>query len=267
MMAKNNRSGAGGTLYMFQTRKLEVFDHKKIFVAGMGGVEQNQDGTPYYRLPANQPGPLANACVYCPLDRVIIVVANEENQMGMLKASIAARANPKETSITAKLGATGHRASRANMWALMRAEGDMANRIKDEIGNPIKNALATLSQKVSASKTFGIYMYFGNAVKFGAAFDLDSPSSADEMVKTMKSGPMGQQDDSEIPRDLSLNFPPARSSNREFVEFLSTLIYNSKAECAFLEAKMSLEKAAMMLGYFNKPDIFQTYIDPVTLNR
>ncbi|CAN5551076.1 hypothetical protein BH11PLA2_BH11PLA2_05360 [soil metagenome] len=259
MCAKNKRGNSGGVMYVLQTR--DPVDAKKLFVTGLGASEQSGEGGTYYRIPGTQPGVLANALAYVPTEKVIVLIANEKDAQGMLRASFAAKANPKETSIMPKLGATGNKVSRGNIWLLMRPDGDLNQRLDKEVAAPIKGALSTLSQKVSTTKMFGVYIFFGTSVKYGVAMECESREAADSLVKSMKESAMGKQDDSEVPRDLKQAFPPAHG--KEFFDFLSTLYYFSYKECAYLEAKMALDKSNIMLGYFNKPDMFnEPFFDP-----
>ena len=50
--------------------------------------------------------------------------------------------------------------------------------------------------------------------------------------------------------------------HKDFIEFLSEMVYKSHKEAAFLEAKMGLEKSLLMLSYFNKPDMFDKPEEP-----
>ncbi len=256
MSAKILNGSNSGAMLIFQS--LEPFNVATLYT-GLGGKAEPFDGIEVQKLGART-GVMNGAYVYCPTDRIMVVIVNFGDQKKMLRASLAAKNSPKEGSMQAKLGDTGKKVTRAHIWNLMRPEGDLKDRLKEQIADPLKGALPALSQKVASAKMFGCYLWFGKMIIYGAAIECDSNGSAESLAKTMKEGDqLGKGEDSDIPRDLRSIFPVVFI--KEFAEFMSNLRFLSQGQMAYLESKMELAKSIQVLTYFNRPNMWEADSD------
>lgn len=252
LSAKIVNGSASATMYVFQT--LKPFDSAAL-TKNLGGSEQNVDGQTVQKLGVKT-GAMNGAYVYCPTDRHIVVIASQGDQSKMLKSSLAAKGTPKETSMLGKLGDCGVKTTRANIWTLMRPEGDLKGKPNIQMGEPLKQALPALQQRLATATMMGTYMYFGSkGIKFGVAIETDSIDSADTLAKTLMESELGKGDDGDWPRDLLMLFPMAR--NKDFAEFKANLVFRATGKCAYLESVMAYEKAIQMLSFFNKVDMWE----------
>lgn len=235
---------------------LEPFDSAALF-KGLGGTMETIEGQEVYKLGA-KPGVLNNAYIYSPKERHLVLITSEGDSLRMLKGSLAAKATPKETSMLVRRGDLGVKVMRGDIWTLMRPDGDLKNKLKEEISEPLKQSMATLSQRVASARLMGVWLSFGSMVRYGVGIECDDSEQASEFAKSMREGEFGKGEDADIPRDLTAIFFIAR--NKDFAEFLSTLRFSSSRASAFLEAKMPLEKSMLTLSFFNRPDMWEEKI-------
>lgn len=244
------KAGATGTVLVYRTRA-PITDPKG-FGAALGGSEQAVNGQTAYRVGGG--GSLAGAVVYAPTDRVIVAVLPGSTQSDLLQKSVTGRQQP-EGSFYGKMGRTGRKVTAGNIWALVRAEGDLRDYTKDLV-KPIDKDFAPLPTNLGKSPLFGIWTSFGaRGITFGAGFQCDSPESAAATITALRDGPLGKGDDQpEIPNALKKAYSAIAS--KEFSEFLSNLKFSSSGDCAYMESRMSTkEKARQALTTFANPGI------------
>lgn len=267
MSAKLKDGGKSGQMLVFLTRG-EPFDSAAMLKA-LGGTSQSIDGEQVQKLGNfpdvdgndgnKRPHALKNAYIYFPAPKQIVVVMDFGDSMRMLKESLKAKGNPKEYSMMSKLGATGSKVCRANVWTLMRQTGDFKDRLKTEWGNRLKDAYPTMATRLNATPMFGTYLYASTYIIYGVALECDSSDTASEFAKSMQEGSLGKGDDSEFHRDLFVMFPVVRT--KEFAEFMANLRFKSSDNCAYLTSKMTLEKSMQLLSYYNRPTMWEAVLD------
>jgi hypothetical protein len=245
-----SRAGGTGTVMVYRTRA--AIPDTSILGSALGGDPEPIGGQTAYRL--GNSGSLAQSIIYAPTNRIIVVILPGPKQASLAQASVAGRQNP-EQSFYGQMGATGQKVSSGNMWAIIRAQGDLTSYIQ-ELVKPVAPDFSSLNTQAERSKTFGVWTSFGaRGITFGAAMECDSVEAAEGLVQSLRDGPMGKQEDQpEIPNSLKSAYGTIRS--KEFSEFLSNLKYYSKNECAWLESRMNQkEKAMQALTTFANPMI------------
>jgi hypothetical protein len=244
---KVKNGGNAGNVFVFRTRS--AFDPKGIGGA-LGGAEAQSGAQTYYTMPGRS-GPLNQAAVYAPSDRIIVVVAAGPRQSDLLAKSVAGKANPDE-SFWGKMGRTGRRVSSGHIWAIVRADGDTRNYIT-ELVKPIGNDYPELKAQADKSTVYGQWVSFGAKITFGAAIQCGSSEEASKLVDNFRNDPIGSQDETaEIPNSLKQAYGQFRS--REMSEFRSNLKFYADGDCAYLRSQMSnREKATQPLTTFANP--------------
>ena len=244
--AKKKAGGLAGQLFIIRTRV--AIDAKAI--GAKLGSESNADGTAYWR--ANGRGHMANAIVYSPNNRLLIVVPNGPQQDSIFRASLGGP-KAKEGTMAGKYGDAGKKITAGHIWTLVNASGDLQNYISS-MGEGIKKDFAPLGNQMASSKFFGVWVTFGTAVKMGAAIDCDSKDTASNIAKNLTEGPLGKGDDSEVPNESKkvLSF----SGSKVFKEtFLANVKYTYTGTCAYLQSYMPFTKSSEMIRIFNNPNI------------
>jgi hypothetical protein len=249
IIAKVKNGGNSGTMYVYRTRA--PFDPNAIGPA-LGGSAAQAAGQTYYQLPGKN-GPLNQAAVYAPSDRVIVVVANGPQQTDLVQKSIAGKQNT-EGSFWGRMGRTGEQVTKGHVWALIRAEGDLSDYISEMV-KPIATDFKSLADQGSKSPLFGIWTSFGAKVTFGAAIQCDSPESASAVVDSVRNSTLGSGDETEeLPNSIKNAYSQLRS--KEMSEFRSNLKFYSTGDCAYLRSQMtSKDKAQQALQTFANPNI------------
>ncbi len=242
--AKKKQGGVAGQLFIIRTRV--AIDAKAI--GAKLGAESNADGTPYWR--ASGRGLMANAIVFSPNNRLLIVVPAGGQQDTVFRASLAGP-KAKENTMAGKYGDAGKKICSGHIWTLVNASGDLQNYVKT-MGEAIKKDFPPLGNQMINSKYFGTWVTFGTYIKVGAAIDCDTKDTASNIATHLSDGPMGRGDDSEIPNESKkvMTF----SGSKVFKEtFLANIVYTYSGSCAFLQSKMPFSKSQEMLRIFNNP--------------
>lgn len=213
--------------------------------AGLGATA---DGSKALRMPANAPGILAGALVDLPTKRHVVIApkAGNTDQAKAIAGSRAGQAD-REASFVGHLGDTGRVVIRGHGWVLIRAVGGHEKALSD-FAPPLKEGLGTLSERLKDSKLAGMWNSFGGSVRFGGALDCPSSSSASELTKALKTGPLGNEDQ-DLPRGLKGSLYV--TANKEFGPFRSDFSFRSKGTCAYYTTGMQGDGAKSMLGYIN----------------
>ncbi len=244
IVAKKKQGGLAGHIFVIRTRV--AIDAKAI--GAKLGAEANADGTPYWR--ANGRGHMANAIVYSPNNRLLIVVPAGAQQESVFRTSLGGP-KAKENTMAGKYGDAGKKICAGHLWTLIQNTGDLQNYTKS-MGEALKKDFPPMGNQMVNSKFFGSWVIFGTYIKVGAAVDCDTKDTAKEIATHLTDGPMGKGDDSEIPNETKkiLTF----SGNKVFKEtFLANIVYTYAGACAYLQSKMPFSKSQEMLRLFNNP--------------
>jgi len=249
--SKKRENGTSGQILVFKTAK--KIDGTAL-LAKLGGAAQNIDGQAYTKL-AGKAGMLNNACVYVPTDRLIVIVTSVGNQDAVLRASIGGR-KQKENTLGAKLGATGGRVTKGNIWLLLQATGDLSDYIKS-LGEGIKTSHSQIASQTEQSKMFGMFVNFGGrGVVMGCALQCASKEAAKSVYTQTSEGPLSKGDDSEAPNDFKKVF--TSHSTKEFKIFLADLTFSTTGDCAYFQSRLLKDKAQQLLTTFNNPNTADT---------
>jgi predicted Zn finger-like uncharacterized protein len=244
--AKKKQGGLAGQIFVIRTRV--AIDAKAI--GAKLGAESNADGTPYYR--ATGQGLMANAIVYSPNNRLLVVVPAIGQQDAIFRASLGGP-KAKEGTMAGKYGDAGKKITSGHIWTLINASGDLQNYVKS-MGDALKKDFPPLGNQMSNSKFFGTWVTFGTSIKLGAAIDCDTKDTASGIATHLTEGPLGKGDDSEIPNESKkvLTF----TGSKVFKEtFLANIKYTYTGSCAFLQSYMPFTKSQEMMRVFNNPSM------------
>lgn len=242
--AKKKDKGLAGQVFVIRTR--QKIDGKAI--GSKLGPESNLDGMPYYK--AKGAGLMNGAIVYSPNDRLIVVVPATGSQDAIFRAS-AGGPKAKDGTLWGKLGDAGKKISSGHIWTMVVASGDLSKYIST-MGDQIKKDFPKLGGAMATSKFFGHWVMFGTSVKVGMGIDTDTKDTAAEIATSLKEGPLGKGDDSEMPNESKKAFN--QHSSKEFKsELLANIKYTYTGACVYMESKVNFEKARQIINLFNNP--------------
>jgi hypothetical protein len=187
--------------------------------------------------------------VACPNNRLIAVAFNGSEDATLNGVLNNANKRPKDGMHT-KVGTIGLMAVRGHIWTIIRPVGTLSSYLTTD-AEQIKEdgSLTTLRQSFASAKVLATWTSFGSGgVRFGAGLSLADSKEAKALVKDMKSGPLGQGDESEPPNGIKKTF----SFLTQHKEFLQYLEYRSSGESAYIISKIAdPEKARAALSAFN----------------
>ncbi|MGL4421024.1 MAG: hypothetical protein ACRCZF_10200 [Gemmataceae bacterium] len=246
MVAKRRTGGpaaSDGIMYIYRTTK-------PVNVATLGGslqgAAQPVGGVTTYKVPAGA-GALANAVLYMPSDRIVVVVPPGPAQSQMVQNSVTARQSPTN-AFYIKMGDTGKKASRNQIWTLVFLEGPLGNYGRD-LTSKIKTDFAPIVQKIEVTKAIGYWSSYGaRGIRFGCGFECESKEKAREAVNYIWTTEMGKGEDASIPNTLVESYRSIKG--KDFREFLSNMKFSNQGQCAYLESSMNKDKAIQTLGTF-----------------
>ena len=231
IVAKESRGAASPTLLLFHTRT--AFDPAKL-----GGGNPTQ-------LPNNRVG----AQVCCPDNKLIAIAYGGNDQATLSAVATNYRKKPADGMHT-KVGTAGLMAIRGHLWTIIRPTGGLTQYLAESAATLKDDSnLKVLRESLANAKVLCTWTSFGGqGVRFGAALGLADSNAAKELVKDMKSGPLGKGDESEPPN----NFKTQMNFVTQQKEFLQYLEYRSSGDCAYIISKIeNPEKARPALEVFN----------------
>lgn len=246
IIAKSKKgTGSTGRVYVFKAKrsfsKLDPLSE----ATGMKAADSN--GTTYYR--SSGKGLLANANVFAPTKKLIVVVAAGPQQSELTNAVAAGGVKNKENMFAGKAGDTGRKISAGNNWILIRSEGPLKNYAK-ELGAGVKQSFPAFAKACESASVIGWWTSYGSkGVSYGGGLDCGDSTEAWEVVRSMRDSELGKQDDAEIPNDLKRTV--SASGNKEFREFLAWLKFRGYGSCAYFTARMSGENGKQYSRFFN----------------
>jgi hypothetical protein len=178
-----------------------------------------------------------------------IVIAPRAGNTDQAKAISGSRAGAadREQSFVGHLGDTGRVVIRGHGWVLLRAVGAQ-EKVFSSYAEPLKEGLATLSERLKTAKIGGLWNSFGGSIRFGGALDCQTSSAAYDLAKSLKNGPLGS-DDMDIPRSLKSTIYV--TANKEFGAFRSDFSFRSQGTCAYYTTGMQGDGAKAMLNHIN----------------
>lgn len=244
VQAKKKQGGLAGEVIVIRTRT--SIDSKAVLAKL--GAEQTADGTTFVR--ATGRGLMANAIVYSPNNRLLIVVPAIGQQDAVFRASAGGPKAPDNT-FGGKYGDAGKKITSGHIWMLVNASGDLQNYVSS-MGEGLKKDFPALGGQMVKSKYFGTWLTFGTSVKVGAAIDCESKETASSIAAALRDGPLGKGDDSETPNETKrvIGF----SGQKEFKEhLLANIKYTYTGACAFLESRLLYSKTKSIIRHFNNP--------------
>ncbi|QEL16182.1 zinc ribbon domain-containing protein [Limnoglobus roseus] len=238
--------GVNGQVVVIRTRE-------KINFAEVGpklGAAANIDGVPCFRSSAR--GLMNNAMIFSPNNRLIVVVLATGQQDAVLRTSMGGP-KAKDTTRAGKLTDAGKKISSGHLWTMVVTEGDLAGYAK-AIGDSIKKDFPKVAGALQGTKVYGTWMMFGTAVRVGVGCDADTRDTASEIATSLKEGPLGKGDDSEMPNESKKVV--SNHSSKEFkAELMANIKYSYTGTCVYAESKVNFEKAKPILSMFNRPDM------------
>ena len=215
----------------------------------LGGVAAPVAGQNAYAFTG---GPLAGYALYCPTDRIVVVITPGKGKDDLLQKSAAARANP-ESSFYGKMNKTGTKAATAQIWTVIRTEGATASYIRD-LAPGLKTDFAPLTTQMDKSTMVAYWTSFGaKGVRMGIGLQCDSSESASSVVDFLRNGEMAKGDDATIPNSFTTTY--SQSKSKEFKEFLANISYKCTGDCAYFESTVGKERVTSLLNVFASPSL------------
>ena len=259
VIAKNRKTdGSVGTMYVFRT--LKSID-PNLPGSISGAKPETVSGQACYRMPAKAPGILANAIVYCPSDRHIVIFPAGGQQASMAADGMKAKGAPGE-SFGGKLDETGKMVVKGSIWLLVKTTGGNANYIKDNVTGPVKEDFGDLDKQGQESPTFGMWSSpGGTGVRIGVAMqcvklkESTAKKDAEGIVKGVKNGPMGKSDESEAPNKLKSAAGQVVGNQKLFTEYMQNCEFKNKDGCIFMTSTVTGENAKSIMGLINNPTV------------
>lgn len=225
-----------GTVYAIRCR--EDFDPDYL-AEGLKGQPINVGDVPCYRLPSDQPGILADAFIYLPTYRHVVVVRGPQALLGR---SLAGYDDPKQESFVGGLTDAGEMAMGGHTWTITRDQtlisvmGLLVAGDKD---------LKTFAKAAAVSQELGAWNSFGGRIRYGAAIDCGDSDLADDLAKSLRESTYSKGDEAEFSREFKQAFPG--SYNKEFRAFLSDISFNSSGTCAYYVSSVGGEGSIRLL--------------------
>jgi hypothetical protein len=246
IIAKSKKGpGSTGRVYIFKAKRSFPKPDPLSGASGMKAADAN--GTTYYRSSGG--GLLANANIFTPTSKLVVVVAAGPQQAELTNAVAAGGVKNKENMFAGKAGDTGRKISTGNMWLLIRTEGPLKNYAKD-MGATVKQSFPAFAKACESAQVMGWWTSYGSkGINFGGGVDCGDSTQAWEVVSSMRESELGKQDDAEIPNDMKRAV--SSSGNKEFREFLAWLKFRGYGSCAYFTARMSGENGKNYSRFFN----------------
>lgn len=237
VIAKSKKgSGNTGRVYVFKAKK--AFPKLDPLSGASGMKASDSNGTTYYRSSGG--GLLANANVFTPTNKLVVVVVAGPQQSELTNAVAAGGVKNKENMFAGKAGDAGRKISSGNNWIIIRTEGPLKNYAKD-IGASVKGSFPAFAKACESAGVIGWWTSYGSrGVSFGGGIGCSDSTEAWDVVRGMREGELGKQDDAEIPNDMKRAV--TMSSGKEFREFLAWLKFHGYGSFAYFTARMSDEK-------------------------
>ena len=224
-----------GVVYVFRTKRAFPKPDPLAGVASL--APSDSGGATYYR--SSGKGLLANAAVFTPTDRLVVVVPAGPQQQAMISAVAGGGVKNRENMFSGKAGDTGRRVSAGNHWILVRPEGTLKNYAKD-MGASVKGPFPAFNKACESTPVLGWWTtYGGKGISFGGGIECADSTAAWDLIRSMRDGELGKQDDAELPSDFKRAVSSAGS--KEFREFLSKLSFRGSGKCAYFTATMMAE--------------------------
>ncbi len=248
MIAKQRpAAGSSGTMYVLRSSRAMKAD---ALAAGLGATDAPVNGERGFKFPANAPGILAGATMIMPTPRVVAIFVPGPLQGGMASASTVGKGG-KGDSFMLKLNATGRVIIRGSIWLLMRNTGALANYM-EVTTKVVDKDFAVIFEKSKAAPMFGVWSSPGSGgVRVGVAFECADRPSAAAVVKSLKSGPLGKQDESEAPNQLKAANLQFISTSKIFNEYMQNVEYLQQKECAYAVSTLAGAGAKAIMASFN----------------
>lgn len=247
VIAKSRQTSGTGTMYVFRSKK--KFNKDALGTGLPGAATYQVNGETCYRT--NGSGLLAGAVVYCPSDRIVVIVPQGQMQNQLISGAVNGKSNKKD-SFAGQLDTSGWMAAKGSIWLIIRQTGALSNYIPDSLGEAAKD-FPKLEEKAKKAKTFAQWTTpGGSGVRFGAAIECESSKDADELPSYFRKGPLGQGDESEPPNGFkrSFNFT---GDKRGFGEMMQYMGFYSTRSCAYITTKLEGDNAKKLMNIFNNP--------------
>lgn len=250
IIAKSKKGpGSTGRVYVFKAKRSFPKPDPLSGAPGMSAASSN--GTTYYRCTGN--GLLANANIFTPTSKLVVVVAAGPQQSELTTAVAAGGVKNKENMFAGKAGDTGRKITSGNNWILIRTEGPLKNYAKD-LGASVKGPFPAFGKACETARVIGWWTSYGSkGVSFGGGVECADSTEAWDVVRSMREGELGKQDDAEIPNDMKRAV--SISGNKEFREFLAWLKFRGYGNCAYFTARMSGENGKNFTRQFHSTTI------------
>ncbi|MGL6094398.1 MAG: hypothetical protein ACRC7O_01180, partial [Fimbriiglobus sp.] len=196
------------------------------------------------QLPPTAPGILANALLYQPTDRYLIVAPPSPLQSRLLLMSAVGGIEP-EKGLFGELGDTHKLIIRGHGWVMIKAVGGMEPYPKS-LGAAISRDVAPAAGVLKTTKIIGAWNSFGASVRYGGAVDCGTPEAAAEVVKGLKKSPLGKGDEAEMSREIQAIYSPGYDK-KQMSEMLLNLDFKKSGTAAYFTSKLSGENAKGVL--------------------
>jgi len=248
MIAKTRTTSGTGTIYLFRTSA--SFDVVKMQTGLTGGTPTNVNGVDGVKFNNTGPGILANSTMLMPTTRIIAIVMPGPQSNTLAVAVAAGKASP-DGSFLPKLNATSKQIIKGSIWLIMRNTGALQNYMDASLA-PVSTDFKALYEKGKTAETFGVWtLPGGSGVRVGAAFSCADKKSAADLVKYMKDGPLGKEDESEPTNQMKSAGIQFLLDKKTFGEFMQYCKFVSNQECAFVTSTVSGENAKRLMDAFN----------------
>ena len=241
VVAKN--LGAGGresTVYVFRSQR----------AVSLAQVNQLVGGGPTGGRSTSGKGVLAGGSLYTPsadgrTGKIFVVVPRGSEALN------AGVMGGKEASF-AKTGLDdcGGLCVRGSIWLVGRTTGRLKNYVANSTG-VLGTDLPALAAAGKQATTFGVWTTpGGGGVRVGVAMQCADAKTATELVKAMKDGPLGKQDESEPTNQLKSHYSDV-GDKKFFSEIMQMMSYRSRRACAYFVTSGSDERAKKLLDKYN----------------
>lgn len=219
-----------------------------------------------YKMRPDAPGLLTNAVVAFPSPQ-IIVMGGDENAV---EKSLSASQN-LEQSLAGNRSEAINVIVRGSIWLIGKKDLPSGEKSEPDESSgqgggkeltwiesnmvPVSKDLTSVASKLSGVTVAGCWTTPGSGgVRVGLAVECSDEETAKEIVDLLQEGPLGKGDAS-VPPNKIKRLPIFARDAKLSTEFLQSLKFQSRGECAYLQAKLTDENAKTGMGIFNGPTL------------
>ncbi len=241
VVAKNLQAGGReSTVYVFRSQK----------AVNLAQVNALLGGGPTGGRSTSAKGILAGGTLYTP---------SADGRTGKIFVVVPRGSEALNAGVTAGKGASfaktglddcGGLCVRGSIWLVGRTTGRLKNYVANSTG-VLGTDLPALAAAGKTATTFGVWTTpGGGGVRAGVAMQCGDAKTAADLVKAMKDGPLGKQDESEPTNQLKSNYSDV-GDKKFWSEIMQVMSYRSRRACAYFVTSGTEERAKKLLSKYN----------------